>query len=311
MVELLFFINFSRSVVIKNTIFAKKTVMKSSSIRKEIQSYFMITVGLIIATIGWAGFIIPSKIVGGGITGIATIIFYTLGFDVGIVSLVLNAILIIIATKIVGMSFGIKTIYTVVLFSLSLSLISNLIEGALIEEKMMAMFTGSILAGIGGGIIIINGASAGGTESISIIISKYRNISVGKLLLTLDSVIIGSSFFIFWEIETMVYGFMTMAIFSYVIDVMISGTKQSVQIFIFSKKQELVIEKILTEINRGVTIIPAKGGFTKESIDVLMVIARKSESPNILKLIKKTDPDAFITMGNVMGVYGKGFDTIK
>ena len=285
--------------------------MKFIEARKEIQSYFFITVGLIIATTGWAGFIIPSKIVGGGITGIATIIYYSLGFDVGIVSLVLNAILILVAVKIVGVSFGVKTIYTVVLFSLSLSLISGLIEGPLIEEKMMAMLTGSILAGVGGGIIIINGASAGGTESVAIIIAKYKNISVGRLLLTLDSVIIGSSFFIFWEIETMVYGFITMAIFSYVIDIMISGTKQTVQIFIFSKKQDLLKEQILNEINRGVTIIPAKGGFSEESINILMVIALKSESPNILKLIKKTDPDAFITMGSVMGVYGRGFDTIK
>ena len=278
---------------------------------KEVQSYVLITLGLIIATVGWAGFVIPHKIVGGGIMGIATIIYYTLGFDVGIVSLVLNAILILVAAKLVGMSFGVKTIYTVVLFSLSLTFISNMIDGPLIEEKMMAMLTGSILAGIGGSLIILNGASAGGTESVAIIITKYKNISVGKMILTLDSFIIVSAFFIFWEIETMIYGFITMAIFTYVIDVVISGTKQTVQIFIFSKKQDLVKEHILNIINRGVTIIPARGGFTDEPIDMIMVIVLKSESPHILKIIKQIDPDAFITMGSVMGVYGKGFDKIK
>ena len=285
--------------------------MNFKEIRKDVQSYFLITVGLIIATIGWAGFVIPSKIVGGGIMGVATIIYYTFGFDVGLVSLILNAVLILVATKLVGMSFGVKTIYTVILFSLSLTFITNIIDGPLIEEKMMAMLTGSILAGIGGSLIILNGASAGGTESIAIIITKYKNVSIGKMILALDSFIIVSAFFIFWEIETMVYGFITMAIFTYVIDVVISGTKQTVQIFIFSKKQDILKKHILNVVNRGVTIIPAKGGFTDEPIEMMMVIVLKSESPHILKIIKQIDLDAFITMGNVMGVYGKGFDKIK
>ena len=286
-------------------------MMKFKDLRAEIQSYFMITIGLIIATIGWAGFIIPSKIVGGGITGIATIIFYTLGWDVGMVSLLLNSVLIITATYFIGKSFGIKTIYTVVLFSVSLSVISHFVQEPLIEEKMMATLTGSILAGLGGSLIIMNGGSAGGTESIALIICKYRNVSFGKVLLSLDSFIIGSSFFIFWSIETMVYGFMTMAIFSYTVDVVMSGTKQTVQIFIFSKKHQMLKEQILKYVNRGLTIIPAQGGFSQEPVDVLMVIARKSESPQILKLIKQTDPEAFITVGSVMGVYGRGFDTLK
>lgn len=285
--------------------------MNYKSLRTEIQSYFFITIGLIIATTGWAGFIIPSKIVGGGITGISTIAYYTLGLDVGVVSLVLNAILILAATKIIGKSFGIKTIYTVVLFSLSLSIISKFVPAPLIEEKMMATLTGSILAGLGGSIIIMNGASAGGTESIALIITKFKNISFGKVLLSLDAVIIGSSFFIFWSIETMVYGLMTMAIFSYTIDVVMSGTKQTVQLFIFSKKHEILREHILKVINRGLTIIPGQGGFSQDPVDILMVIARKNESPQILKIIKQIDPDAFITMGSVMGVYGRGFDTLK
>ena len=285
--------------------------MTFTEVRKEIQSYFLITVGLVIASIGWAGFIIPSKIVGGGITGISTIIYYTLGLDVGLVSLALNAILIIVAMKAIGASFGVKTIYTVILFSLSLSFITSRIDGPLLEEKMMATLTGSILAGFGGGIILINGASAGGTEIIALIMSKYKNISLGRLLLSLDSIIIASSFFIFWSIESLVYGFMTMAIFSYTVDLAMSGTKQTVQFFIFSKKHDKIKEHILNVAQRGVTILPGKGGFTDEPINIVMVIARKNESHHILRLIKEIDPDAFITMGSVMGVYGKGFDTIK
>lgn len=285
--------------------------MTFSQIRKEVQSYIFITIGLGISSIGWAGFIIPSKIVGGGITGISTVLYYLAGWDIGLMSLIMNAILIGLAMKIIGASFGVKTIYAVVIFSMLLSLITRFFPEPLLQEKMMATLTGSILAGFGGSIVFINGGSTGGTEIIALVISKYKNISLGRLLLSIDSVIIASSFFLFQSIETMVYGFMTMAIFAYTIDLAISGTKQTVQIFIFSKKHEELQHHIIHVARRGLTLLPGQGGYSGEPVNVLMVIARKNDAHIILRLIKQLDPEAFITMGNVMGVYGKGFDTIK
>ena len=285
--------------------------MTFSQIRKEVQSYLMITIGLIIGSIGWAGFIIPSKIVGGGITGISTVLYYLAGWDIGLMSLILNAILILLAIKIIGASFGVKTIYAVVVFSMLLSIITRFFPEPLLEEKMMATLTGSIMAGLGSSIIFINGGSTGGTEIIALMINKYKNISLGRLLLLLDSVIIASSFFLFQSIETMVYGFMTMAIFAYTIDLAISGTKQTVQIFIFSKKHTELQHHIIHVARRGLTLLPGQGGYSGEPVNVLMVIARKHDAHIILRIIKQIDPEAFITMGNVMGVYGKGFDAIK
>lgn len=285
--------------------------MTFTEIRKEIQSYIMITIGLVIGSIGWAGFIIPSKIIGGGITGISTVLFYLVGWDVGLMTLLMNSILIVMAIKIVGASFGCRTIYAVVIFSLLLSLISRLVPEPLLAEKMMATLTGSILAGIGSGIVLLNGGSTGGTEILAMMINKYKNISFGRVLLSLDSIIIASSFLLFQSIEIMVYGFMSMAIFAYTIDLVISGTKQTVQIFIFSKKHKELQHHIIHVAHRGVTLIPAQGGYSGEQVTVLMVIARKSESHIILRMIKQFDPEAFITMGSVMGVYGKGFDSIK
>jgi uncharacterized membrane-anchored protein YitT (DUF2179 family) len=285
--------------------------MTFTEVRKEIQSYVMITIGLGISSIGWAGFIIPSKVIGGGITGISTVLYFFAGWDIGLLSLIMNAILIILAIKIIGASFGVKTIYAVVLFSILLSVITRFFPEPLLAEKMMATLTGSILAGFGGSIILINGGSTGGTEIIALIINKYKNISFGRLLLTLDSIIIASSFLLFQSIETMVYGFMTMAIFAYTIDLALSGTKQTVQIFIFSKKHQELQHQIIHVARRGVTLLPGEGGYTGEPVKVLMVIARKSESPLLLQMIKQTDPEAFITMGSVMGVYGQGFDAIK
>jgi uncharacterized membrane-anchored protein YitT (DUF2179 family) len=285
--------------------------MTFSEVRKEVQSYLIMTIGLFISSIGWAGFIIPSKIIGGGITGVATVIYYMVGWDIGLMALLMNTILILLAIKIIGASFGVKTIYAVVVFSLLLSFITRYLNAPLLEEKMMATLTGSILAGFGGSLVLLNGGSTGGTEIIALIINKYKNISLGRLLLTLDSIIITSSFLLFQSIETMVYGFMTMAIFAYTIDLAISGTKQTVQIFIFSKKHEELQDHIINVARRGLTVLPGQGGFSGEPVNVLMVIARKSESHIILRIIKQIDPEAFITMGSVMGVYGKGFDTIK
>ncbi len=285
--------------------------MTFTQVRKEFQSYFMITLGLAISSIGWAGFIIPSKIIGGGITGVSTVIYYLAGWDIGLMSFIMNFILILLAIRVIGASFGFKTIYAVVIFSLLLSLITRFFPEPLLAEKMMATLTGSILAGFGGSLVLLNGGSTGGTEIIALMINKYKNISLGRLLLTLDSIVIASSFLLFQSIEIMVYGFMTMAIFAYTIDLAISGTKQTVQIFIFSKKHDELQHHIIHIAKRGLTILPGQGGYTGEPVNVLMVIARKNESHIILRLIKRIDPEAFITMGNVMGVYGKGFDSIK
>ncbi len=282
-----------------------------NKIWKEFKSYLFITLGMGLATFGWSAFIIPSKIVGGGLTGIATLLYYLLGWDLGITSLTINIALILLAIKILGSSFGLKTIYSVVIFSGFLSLFSNIFQEPLVSEKMMAALTGAIIAGTGSGLIFTHGGSTGGTDIVALIINKYRNYSLGRLLLTLDAIIISLSFPIFRSIETMVYGFMTMAVITYTLDMVISGTKQTVQFFIFSKKHEELSHHILHAANRGLTILPAIGGYTGEEVKVLLVIARKNESAVLLRIIKNIDHDAFITMGNVMGVYGEGFDKLN
>ncbi len=285
--------------------------MMKSKIWKEFKSYLFITLGLGLGTLGWSAFIIPSKIVGGGLTGIATLLYYLFGWDLGITSLIINIALILLAIRIIGSSFGIKTIYCVIIFSGYLSLFGHLIQEPLVSEKMMAALSGAILAGIGGGMVFIHGGSTGGTDIIALIVNKYRNYSLGRLLLTLDAIIISCSYPIFQSIETLVYGFMTMAVIAYTLDMVISGTKQTVQFFIFSEKHEELAQHIIHVANRGLTILPAIGGYSQKEVKVLMVIARKSESAILFRIIKSIDHKAFITMGNVMGVYGEGFDKLN
>jgi len=288
-------------------------MQNKTAILKEIRSYIMLTVGLAIGTLGWTAFLIPAKIVGGGLTGIATIIFFITGWDVGLTTLIINVGLILLAMRILGASFGIKTIYCVLVFAGLLSLLLPYFKEPVVSEVMMNAIIGGILGGLGAGIVFVNGGSTGGVDIVAMIINKYKNISLGRLLLGMDVLIITSSFFLVQtsSIETVVYGFMTMAILAYTIDLVISGNKQTVQFFIISSKPEELRKSVIFEAERGLTILHGKGGYSGEDRQVLMVIARKRETQEIFKVVKQIDPDAFITVGTVMGVYGQGFDKIK
>lgn len=287
--------------------------MTSNKIINEIKSYVLLSIGLAIGTLGWTGFLIPAKIVGGGLTGVATIIYFITGLDVGLTALVMNVILILIAMRVLGASFGIKTIYCVLLFSGLLSIMRPLFPEPIVSETMMNTIIGGILAGIGAGIVFINGGSTGGIDIIAMIINKYKNISLGRLLLSMDVIIISSSFFLVQtsSIEIVVYGFMTMAIAAFSVDLVISGNKQTVQFFIISKKHEEIQKSVLFDAKRGLTVLHGTGGYSGEDQKVLMVIAKKSETQMIFRVIKQIDPNSFITVGTVMGVYGQGFDKIK
>jgi uncharacterized membrane-anchored protein YitT (DUF2179 family) len=276
-----------------------------------VYSYLMLTIGLGIGALGWTAFLIPAKIVGGGLTGIATILYFIFGWDVGLTSLVMNGFLLIAAIKVLGATFGIRTIAGAVILSGFLSGLRPLFPEPVMQETMMNAIVGGVLAGIGSGIVFVNGGSTGGTDIIAMIINKYRNISLGRLLLAIDVVIISSSYFIFNSLEKMVYGYMTMAILAYTVDMVISGNKQTVQFFIISNKFDEIRKLIIFEADRGMTILDGTGGYSGQERKVLMVIARKTQSSEIFKVVKAVDPEAFITMGTVMGVYGRGFDRIR
>lgn len=280
-------------------------------ILEKIKTYIFLTFGLGCVAFAWSGFLIPSKIISGGLAGISTLLAYHFGWNIGLVTLLLNGFLIVVAMKIIGASFGVKTIYGAVLFSALLTILVPLFPAPVVSDRFMATVLGGILAGLGGGIVFVNGGSSGGTDIIAMIINHYKNISLGRLLMMVDAVIISSSYFVYGSVETMAYGFVTLAITGYTVDMLITGTKQSVQFLIITKRYEEIAKAIITDANRGVTILNGTGGYSGNEVKVLMVMARKNESTHILKIVQDIDPEAFLTMGSVMGVYGQGFDTIR
>lgn len=288
-----------------------KAAKAEHKIWKEIRSYSIITIGLLINALAWTAFLIPSKIVGGGVAGISAMIYFSTGLPLGVSLLAINAVLLIFAMRILGTSFGVKTIFSIVVLSFLLTFLQYYITKPLVDDRFMNAIIGGILSGLSLGLIFTQGGSTGGTDIIALIVNKYRNISQGKMILLCDVFIIASSYLLFKSIETIVYGYVTMTVTSYVVDLYLTGSKRSLQVFIFSKENQAIADRIGQDIGRGVTFLKATGWYSGEDAKVIMVIIRKYESAMVFRTIKEVDPDAFISVATVMGVYGKGFDRIK
>jgi len=279
---------------------------------KILKEYTIITFGLFVMALGWTAFLIPNKILGGGVSGIATVIFWGTGLPVGVSVFAINAVLILFALKILGTGFGMKTIYSIFVLSGFFALLQYYIREPFVTDRFMASVVGAVMSGSSMGLIFTQGGSTGGTDIIAMIVNKYRNISPGKIILFLDVFIISSSYLLpDIHIETLVYGFVVMAVASYVIDLIITGNKQSVQLFIFSKKASAIADRIGNETGRGVTFIKGVGWYTKSENDILMIIVKRMEYQEVFRIVKQEDPDAFVSLSSVMGVFGKGFDTMR
>jgi len=285
--------------------------LEKKQIFPTLRSYAIITFGLFVNALGWTVFLIPAEITSGGMTGVSSLLYYGFRLPMGLTYLVLNVFLIILGVKVLGRHFAIKTVYATVMLSFFLSILEGVVVEPIVDEDFMSAVVGGILAGAGVGLAISQGGSTGGTDIIAMMINKHRNISPGRILLYLDIIIISSSYLVFQSIEIMVYGYVSMAVVAYTIDMVLTGAKRTVQMFILSKRHEIIANRISSEINRGITILHGKGWYTQQDTKILMILVRKYESNHILRIIKETDPDAFISVNNVMGVFGYGFDPIK
>lgn len=308
-----------------------KIKLDKKSVWTFFKEYGIISLGLLSYVLGWTIFLLPNNLVGGGVSGISAMIQYaTKGIiPMGWSYFVINVVLLIFGFCILGKAFGGKTIYAIIYTSALLNILPGLIPQEFISQfatqngPLLCTIIGGILSGVGIGASISQGGSSGGTDIIALIVCKYKNVSPGRLILAMDVVIIASSLLVpsfdangnqvefVYKIAAAAYGFVLITVCSYSIDLFLAGSKQSVQAFIFSKHYKEIADAIAYDLGRGVTIIHSQGWFTKEESNVLMVLARKADLSILLRCIKSIDPDAFISVSTVMGVYGKGFDTIK
>lgn len=298
-----------------------KPKLSMRDIGREIRAYIVISLGMQIYSFGWTALLIPAKVVGGGTGGIGTIVYYATsdaagqgGIPVGVTYLLANIILLAFGFWVLGPRFGAKTIYAILFNSLSLTVMQEAFPPDLMglaADKLLSAILGGGLAGVGIGMCFSVGGSSGGTDIIAMIINKYRNVSLGKLIMLIDVVIVGSSYVVFRDLPSVVYGYVTLFTCGTVIDMVLSGSKSSSQIMVFSPKYEEIAERVIHEVNRGVTILDATGWYSKTPQKVALIICRRGEAASIYRIIKEIDPKAFITQASVMGVFGEGFDVLK
>ena len=299
---------------------------KNKIIWNETKDFIFILFGLILYAISFTVFLMPYQIVAGGVTGLSAIIYYITGFHMENTYIIINGFLLIVALKILGVKFLVKTIFAIFALYFLLMFMQEILpkqdnglpfklmgEG----QDFMSMIIGCVLAGVALAIVFLHNGSTGGTDIIAASVNKYHNVSLGSVLIAADFCIIGSCMF-FPQFGTylerahkVMFGFCVMAMENYVLDYVMNARRQSVQFFIFSKKWQEIANAIGTEMNHGVTILDGHGWYTGKESKVLCILAKKNESVNMFRLIKMIDPQAFVSQSSVIGVYGEGFDEMK
>lgn len=278
---------------------------------RSAKDYVFITFGMALYAFGFCGFILPEKVVIGGLAGIGTMLYLTLGIPVAVSQYALNLLLLAIAYKVVGKNFVMGTIYGATMISVFIGIFQPLLQDGFTNEPFMNVIIGGMCAGLGIGMAFTHNGSSGGTDIVAAMVSKHTNVTVGRTMLYTDVLIISSSYFISHEIEKVVFGYAVLFVSSYVADMVINTNRQAVQFTIFSRKWEEIATAINNDAHRGCTVLSGMGWYSKKEVKVLLVMCRKIESVTIARIIKSIDPDAFCTQANVNGVYGQGFDELK
>ena len=281
-------------------------------------SYILITFGILTYTFAWAAFMLPAKIVGGGVSGISAVLNIAVGLPlpIGVINFIINGILLAIGFKVLGSKFGANTIYGIVMSSLCFILwqqvlhVETLFDVSQFGDFMCAIIGGALCGG-GIGLAFAMGGNSGGTDIIALIINKYHNVSPGKVILYLDLFIIGSSWFVSHRIENVIFGYITMVTMTYVLDMVLDGNKQSYQVMVFSSKNDEIADAVTKEVGRGATLLDAEGCYTHQPQKVLIIMVHRTDKHHVMQIIHRIDGNAFISVSKAQGVYGKNFEKLK
>ncbi|MBP9983083.1 MAG: YitT family protein [Prevotella sp.] len=294
-------------------------MIENIKIWNEVKDYLLITLGLFLYTFGWTVFLLPYQIVTGGVTGIAAIVFYATKIPIVYTYFAINVCLLVVALKILGFKFMVKTVYAILMLSFMLWMAQKIMtnpDGTMYQvmgrgQDFMSLIIGCTFTGSALAIVFLNNGSTGGTDIVAAVVNKYHNISLGRVLVYVDLLIIGSSYPIFQDWRKIVFGLCTMVIENFVLDYVMNARRESVQFMIFTKKYQEIANAIGVEMGHGVTILDGHGWYTGQQMKVLCILAKKRESTEIFRLIKMIDPNAFVSQSSVIGVYGEGFDEMR
>lgn len=292
---------------------------------QNVRDYVMITFGLMLYAVGFTAFIFPHHIVIGGMAGLGELVYFATNrfVPVAVTMYGVNIMLMISGYKVLGKAFLQRTIFGATGISICIGLIEGYFASVppLIPDVTMSVVLGGILCGLGIGTIYIHNGTSGGSDIVAAMVSKVSNVSVGRILMIVDMSIVALTFFLPFDgdlqarvqncVPRIIYGWVIIFIYSYITDLLINTNRQATQFVIFSSHWKEIADCINRDAHRGVTVLDGQGWYSKHDVKILMVWCRKIESMTIFRIIKGIDPEAFISQGNVNGVYGKGFDMMK
>ena len=295
--------------------------MDKKKILITIFDYIVITVGVVLFVMAWQSFLLPNNMIDGGLTGASALLSMVTGVSVDIYYFGINVLLLVLAWIILGQGFGIKTIYAIVVSTLLFRVLGDesmrflwSVEGEAlyVGDGILVPVIGGLLEAVGLALIILRGGSTGGTDILALIVNKFWPVSIGRFYLFADFVVITLLIFVPGHCFTdVVYGYITMGVCSYVLDLILLGKESAVQIHIFSDHIPEIGDYINRDMGRGVTALKAVGWYTKADRDVLMVMLRKNELPELVKAVKEIDHKAFVTVVPANNVFGEGFEEMK
>lgn len=289
--------------------------VEARAIRQQAKDLFFIFFGILLYSMGYTAFVLPEQVVMGGVAGLAALLFYAFGLPPAVTIFVFNVTLLTIAARALSRQFVVRTIIGVFIMSGLIGVLQPFFQSFPLitagDDKFMHVLIGGAMGGAGLGLVFSHNGSTGGTDIIIALLNKRFSVSFGRAMQFIDCTIIGSSYLLFHSMETIVYGVAFTLIASYVCDYVINGTRQTVQFLIISKHYREIADKINQRIHRGVTLIEGRGWYSKEPVDILIVMTRKYESQDVFNFIKAIDPHALVSQSFCHGVFGEGFDKIK
>lgn len=290
-------------------------IIKKRQLKLMLKDYIFIFLGITLYSIGYNAFILPEKVVMGGVTGISSILYYAFGWNPALLIWVINIGLLAIAAKFISREFTFRTIVGVTLLSLMIAATKPIFDLYPMitpnEDRFMHVLIGGMLAGAGLGMVFVHNGSTGGTDIIVALINKFSRMSMGRALQLIDIIIISSSYILFHSFELIVYGVVYTLVASFMVDYVVNGSRQTVQFMIISKRHKEMADAMNNELHRGVTILHGEGWYSKKDVEVILVLCRKYESQYAFNLIKSIDPEAMVSQTFCQGVFGEGFDKIR
>lgn len=281
---------------------------------REIVDYLIIAIGCLSYGIGWNIFLLPNNISTGGVAGLSSILFWGLHIPVYITYFCMNALLLIIALKTLGWRFCVKTVYGVVMLTFVTGYLQEFCPNPTIlsDQPFMTALIGAIFCGAGLGFCLSYNGSTGGSDIVAAVVNKYHDISLGRVIILVDTTIVSFSYVVLKDWEQVIYGYVSLIVASFVLDQVVNAGRKSVQFLIISERYQEICKQIVEmPPHRGCTVIDAHGYYTGNNTKVVLVVTRQREAGLLYRFINDIDPHAFVTQSQVMGVFGEGFDKFK